>query len=155
MNRTVDIAASINGEEIRRSVPAHTLLVDFLREEIGAKSVKRSCDTQICGACTVLVDGRPFSSCTTLAADIDGASVLTVEGMSSKGELDPIQEAFLRHGAVQCGFCTPGFILAAKALLAETPKPSREEIVHHLKGNLCRCTGYKKIIEAVEDAASA
>ena len=98
----------------------------------------------------MLVDGAPVSSCTTLAVDIDGAAVTTIEGLSDGGTLDPVQQAFLDHNALQCGFCTPGFILAAKALLASNPKPSREEIVHHLNGNLCRCTGYHKIIDAVD-----
>jgi len=105
---------------------------------------------EVCGACTVLVDDLPISSCTMLAVDVDDRAVLTIEGVGDREKLDPVQEAFVRHGAVQCGYCTPGFILSAKALLAENPKPSREEIVHHLKGNICRCTGYKKIIEAVE-----
>jgi len=108
---------------------------------------------QVCGACTVLVDGQPVSSCTTLAVDIDGTAVTTIEGLSDGDTLDPVQQAFLDHNALQCGFCTPGFILAAKALLATNPTPSRAEIVHHLNGNLCRCTGYHKIIDAVESLA--
>lgn len=112
--------------------------------------VKRSCDMEVCGACTVLVDEQPVSSCTMLAVDVDGTAVLTIEGMGDPENLDPIQKAFIEHGAVQCGFCTPGFILATKALLRVNPKPSREEIVHQLNGNICRCTGYKKIIEAVQ-----
>lgn len=155
MSATVELRVTVNGREIVRALPAETLLIDFLREDIATRSVKRSCDMQVCGACTVLVDGQPISSCTTLAADVDGSEVLTVEGLGGAGRLDPVQDAFLRHGALQCGFCTPGFILAAKALLAENPHPSREEIVHHLRGNICRCTGYEKIIDAVEDAASA
>lgn len=155
MSRTVEVATTINGKEVAHHVPANTLLIDLLRDRAGTKSVKRSCEAQICGACTVLVDGKPFSSCTTLAADIDGASVLTLEGLGTAEALDPLQEAFLKFSALQCGYCTAGFILSAKALLDKTPDASREEIIHHLKGNLCRCTGYTKIIEAVVHAASA
>lgn len=155
MSRTVEIATTINGEEVTYHVAANTLLIDLLRQKAGTNSVKRSCEAQICGACTVLVDGKPFSSCTTLAADIEGTSVLTLEGLGSTEMLDPLQEAFLKFDALQCGYCTAGFILSAKALLDRTPDASREEIIHHLKGNLCRCTGYTKIIEAVVHVASA
>ncbi len=144
------IALTLNGDQVEASVAAHTLLIDFLRDSHALNGVKRSCDMQVCGACTVLVDGRPMSSCTMLAVDADGASVATIEGLGGPEGLDPVQEAFLEHGALQCGFCTPGFILATKALLATNPSPSREEIEHHLSGNICRCTGYQKIIEAVE-----
>ena len=109
----------------------------------------------ICGSCTVLVNDRPVSSCLLLAAQIDGDAVRTVESLESKGSLSPLQEAFLTFGAVQCGYCTPGFLMTATSLLEETPSPSRDEIVEALKGNLCRCTGYKKIIEAVESVANA
>ncbi len=150
MTASLDIAFTLNGEQKAATVAPHTLLIDFLRDAQRLRGVKRSCDMQVCGACTVLVDGAPVSSCTTLAVDIDGAAVTTIEGLSDGGTLDPVQQAFLDHNALQCGFCTPGFILAAKALLASNPKPSREEIVHHLNGNLCRCTGYHKIIDAVD-----
>ena len=155
MDTCVDISVEINGVSVTRSAPAETLLIDFLREDMGLRSVKLSCDMEICGACTVLVDGLPMSSCTTLAADIDGAKVTTVEGLITEGVLDPLQQAFIDHGAVQCGFCTPGFILAAKALLLRNPSPTRAEIVSALDGNICRCTGYTKIVEAVRHAASA
>ncbi|NKB57592.1 MAG: 2Fe-2S iron-sulfur cluster binding domain-containing protein [Alphaproteobacteria bacterium] len=148
-----EITLMLNGDPVEAAVAAHTLLVDFLRDSHALRGVKRSCDMQVCGACTVLVDGRPVSSCTMLAVDADGASVVTIEGLGGPDGLDPVQEAFLEHGALQCGFCTPGFILATKALLATNPSPSREEIVHHLSGNICRCTGYQKIIEAVESLA--
>ena len=144
------ISFTLNGASVTAEVPAHTLLIDMLRDRFDLRGTKRSCDMEVCGACTVLVDGRPVSSCTMLAVDADGTDVLTIEGLGADGALDPVQRAFVEHGAIQCGFCTPGFVLATKALLAENPKPTREEIVHHLKGNLCRCTGYKKIIEAVE-----
>ena len=155
MDTCVDISVEINSVSVTRSAPAETLLIDFLREDMGLRSVKLSCDMEICGACTVLVDGLPMSSCTTLAADIDGAKVTTVEGLITEGVLDPLQQAFIDHGAVQCGFCTPGFILAAKALLLRNPSPTRAEIVSALDGNICRCTGYTKIVEAVRHAASA
>ncbi len=149
------ITFSLNNETVVAQVEAHVLLIDMLRETFALHGVKRSCDMEVCGACTVLVDDRPVSSCTMLAVDVDGASVLSIEGVGEPENLDPVQEAFIRHGALQCGFCTPGFILATKALLKAKPNPSREEIAHHLNGNLCRCTGYKKIIEAVESLAGA
>jgi carbon-monoxide dehydrogenase small subunit len=144
------IAFSLNGEPVEASVESHLLLIDLLRNSFGLRGVKRSCDMEVCGACTVLVNDLPVSSCTMLAVDVDAARVLTIEGLGNADALDPVQAAFVEHGAVQCGFCTPGFILATKALLRANPKPSRAEIVHHLEGNICRCTGYKKIIEAVE-----
>jgi carbon-monoxide dehydrogenase small subunit len=147
---TLDIAFTLNGAPAQAAVAAHTLLVDFLRDANGLRGTKRSCDMQVCGACTVLMNGNPVSSCTTLAVDIDGTDVTTIEGLGDADALDPVQQAFLDHNALQCGFCTPGFILSVKALLQANPKPTREEIVHHLDGNLCRCTGYHKIIEAVE-----
>lgn len=145
-----EIAFPLNGAPAHADVEAHVLLIDLLRNTFSLRGVKRSCDMEVCGACTVLVDGQPVSSCTMLAVDIDGKTVLTIEGMGDAENLDPIQAAFVEHGAVQCGFCTPGFILSTKALLRDNPKPSRDEIVRHLNGNICRCTGYKKIIEAVE-----
>lgn len=147
---TCQIAFNLNGSPARRSITANVLLIDMLRDKFGLKGVKRSCDMEVCGVCTVLVDDLPVSSCTTLAVDVDGASVTTIEGLGDGDELDPIQAAFVAHGALQCGFCTPGFILAVKSLLAHNPKPTRAEIVQYLSGNICRCTGYKKIIEAVE-----
>ena len=147
---TLDIAFTLNGKAAKATVATHTLLIDFLCDVRGLRGVKRSCDMQVCGACTVLMDGKPVSSCTTLAVDIDGAAVTTIEGLGGADALDSVQQAFLDHNALQCGFCTPGFILSVKALLLTNPKPTREEVVHHLDGNLCRCTGYHKIIEAVE-----
>jgi carbon-monoxide dehydrogenase small subunit len=130
-------------------VPPHALLLDILRDRLGLKGAKRSCDIQVCGACTVLVDGAPVSACTSLAVEAGGHQVLTVEGLAAGDALHPLQEAFIEHGAVQCGFCTSGMLLSAAALLAEDPAPTREQIVHYLRGNLCRCTGYQKIIEAI------
>jgi len=144
-----DVRLTVNGQPRALAVPAHALLLDVLRDRLGLKGAKRSCDVQVCGACTVLVDGAPVSACTYLAVEADGRQVLTVEGLGREGALDPLQQAFIDHGAVQCGFCTPGMLVAAKALLAEDPAPTRAAIVRHLRGNLCRCTGYGKIVEAV------
>lgn len=145
-----DIAFTLNGASVEARVEAHMLLIDMLRSRFDLLGVKRSCDMEVCGVCTVLVNGQPVSSCTMLAVDVDGRDVVSIEGLGTAEALDPIQEAFIAHGAIQCGFCTPGFILATRALLDENPSPDRSEIVHALKGNICRCTGYKKIIEAVE-----
>lgn len=153
MSNTLDLSLRLNGAEISVTLPAETLLIDFLRETQGLRGTKRSCDMEVCGACTVLVDGRPVSSCTFLAADVDGAEVTTVEGLARGGKLHPLQRAFVEHDALQCGFCTPGILLAAKALLDAVPRPTRADIVRALDGNICRCTGYKKIIEAIEHAA--
>ena len=150
MTAPLDIAFTLNGDAKTASIAPQTLLIDFLRETCNLRGTKRSCDMQICGACTVLVDDDPVSSCTTLAVDIDGAAVITIEGLGGPDGLDPVQQAFLDHNALQCGFCTPGFILSVKALLRANPAPSHDEIVRHLNGNLCRCTGYHKIIDAVE-----
>ena len=150
----IDIAFDLNGAPARATIEPRELLIDVLRAQFGLTGTKRSCDVEICGACTVLVDGLPVSSCTTLAADVDGRAVLTIEGLAKDGELDRVQRAFVEHGAMQCGFCTPGMVLAVKALLALDPHPSEEAIRHFLRGNLCRCTGYVKIIEAVKDLAA-
>jgi carbon-monoxide dehydrogenase small subunit len=146
----VSIALTVNGERRDVEIEPRELLIDVLRDRFGLKGTKRSCDVQVCGACTVLLDGLPASSCSTLAADADGRDVLTIEGVASDGELDPVQRAFVEHGALQCGFCTPGFVLAVKALLRLNAAPSEEEIRHFLRGNICRCTGYIKILEAVK-----
>jgi aerobic carbon-monoxide dehydrogenase small subunit len=144
-----DVRLTLNGQARALAVPAHALLLDVLRDRLGLKGAKRSCDVQVCGACTVLVDGAPVSACTYLAVEADGREVLTVEGLGDEVALDPLQQAFIDHGAVQCGFCTPGMLMASRALLAEEPTPTREAVVRHLRGNLCRCTGYGKIVEAV------
>jgi CO/xanthine dehydrogenase Mo-binding subunit/aerobic-type carbon monoxide dehydrogenase small subunit (CoxS/CutS family) len=152
--RETPIVATINGRKVEEQVPNRLTLAEFLREKHGLRGTKVSCETQVCGACTALVDGRPVSACSTLAVDADGAEVCTIEGLAGEGDgLDPIQQAFVDCTALQCGYCTPGFIMATKALLADNPHPSREEIEHALEGNLCRCTGYLPIIEAVEQAA--
>jgi aerobic carbon-monoxide dehydrogenase small subunit len=143
----------VNGEPHELAVVPHALLLDVLRDQLDLKGAKRSCDTQVCGACTVLVDGLAVSACTYLAVEADARAVLTVEGLAEGDRLHPIQQAFVDHGAVQCGFCTAGMLLTAKALLDEEPAPSREDVLDHLRGSLCRCTGYRKIVEAILAAA--
>ena len=152
---SVSIHLIVNGERHDLTVGATETLVSVLRDRLGMTGTHKDCCMGICGSCTVLVDDRPVSSCLLLAAQIDGQSVRTVEGLERDGSLSPLQEAFLTFGAVQCGYCTPGFLMTATALLEENPHPSRAEIVEALKGNLCRCTGYKKIVEAVEAVANA
>ena len=149
MTQVLAISFSLNGKTIAVDVPAHVLLIDLIRDRLGLKGTKRSCDMEVCGACTVLLDGEPVSSCTTLAVDVDRREVTTIEGVTPPDGLSPIQEAFVLHGGLQCGFCTPGFIIAVTALLKTTPHPTDAEIRHYLHGNLCRCTGYTKIFEAV------
>ena len=151
---TVDITLKVNGEPHALTVEPTDTLVTVLRERLGMTGTHKDCCMGICGSCTVLVDDRPVSSCLLLAAQIDGAAIRTVESLEQNGSLSPLQEAFLTFGAVQCGYCTPGFLMTATALLEESSSPSRDEIVEALKGNLCRCTGYKKIIEAVESVAT-
>jgi carbon-monoxide dehydrogenase small subunit len=143
----------ING--VDHALEAHPAerLVDVLRNQAGIVSVKEGCGTGQCGTCTVLLDGRPAVSCLIFAGDAVGREIMTVEGLGPEGELHPLQQAFLTHGAVQCGFCTPGMLLAAKALLEENPAPSEKEIRRGLAGNLCRCTGYQKIIAAIQSVA--
>jgi aerobic carbon-monoxide dehydrogenase small subunit len=147
------IHVAVNDRAHVLEVAPHALLLDVLRDVLDLKGAKRSCDTQVCGACTVLVDGLAVSACTYLAVEADGSSVLTVEGLADGESLDPLQRAFLDAGAVQCGFCTSGMLLTARALLRENPAPTREDVLHYLRGSLCRCTGYRKIVEAVLAAA--
>lgn len=149
----IPISFTLNGRLQEIEVQPHELLLDVVRERLGLTGAKRSCDVQVCGACTLLVDGRPVSACTTLAFEVRGRSVLTIEGLAENGKLHPLQQAFIEHGGFQCGFCTPGMILAAKALLDENPDPSEAELKHFMHGNICRCTGYKKIIESIMAAA--
>ncbi len=143
----------LNGEEYELSVRSNELLIDILRDRLDLTGTKEGCGTGDCGACTVLINGKPMNSCLTLAVEVNGKEVLTIEGMARGGKLHPIQKAFIDKGAVQCGFCTPGMILSAKALLDENPRPSEEEIKRGIAGNFCRCTGYKKIIEAIQMAS--
>jgi carbon-monoxide dehydrogenase small subunit len=130
-------------------------LAELLRDRIGLTGLKISCDIQVCGACTVLVDGLAVSACTYLAVDADGRAVTTVEGLAKDGRLTPLQQAFIDHAAFQCGYCTPGMVMAGTALLAENPHPTREEVVAGIEGNICRCTGYAPIIDAILQAADA
>lgn len=150
---TMTLAMRVNGQPVELEIEPREMLLDVVRDRLGLTGAKRSCDLQVCGACTLLVDGMPVSSCCTLAYEANGKPVETVEGLAFNGQLHPIQRAFIEKAALQCGFCTSGMLLATKALLAEHPHPTREEIEHELAGNLCRCTGYWNIIEAVEDAA--
>jgi len=153
--QAVTVECRVNGRRVRAQVPTHRVLLDFLRDDLGLTAAKRACDVQVCGACTVLVDGLPVSACTYLAVEIDGRSVESCEGLLQDGRLHPIQQAFVDAGALQCGFCTPGMIMITKALLEDYPQPSAKEITAYLHGNLCRCTGYKKIIEAIQTAAKS
>jgi len=143
------IKLHVNGEEFEVLTETHKMLLDVLREDLGLTGTKRGCDLGTCGACTVLIEGKPYLSCLTLAADVQGKKILTIEGLSQKGELHPLQNAFVEKGAIQCGFCTPGMILTAKAFLDEQPHPSEGELKKAISGNLCRCTGYVKIMEAI------
>lgn len=147
------ISATVNGHRVTRTVQPRRMLSDFLRDDLGLTGTKVSCGLQVCGVCTVLVDGAPVSSCTYLAVDVDGRAVETIEGLSDGERLHPLQEAFVEHFALQCGFCTPGFLMMAKSLLDENPDPTAEEVTDYLEGNICRCTGYRPIIAAVLDAA--
>ena len=147
------IALSVNGEEHELLLPVHRTLLEVLREDLGLTGTKHGCELGECGTCTVLVDGRPQLSCLLLPVQLEGAEVTTVEGLGSTARLHPLQRAFAELGAAQCGYCTPGILLAASALLKRDPRPSREAIRGELAGNLCRCTGYVKILEAVELAA--
>jgi carbon-monoxide dehydrogenase small subunit len=147
------ICFKINGEEESMEVSASMTLLQMIREELHLTGTKEGCGEGECGACTVIVNGKAVHSCLTLACEVDGAEILTIEGLSKNGELDILQKKFMEHGAIQCGFCTPGMIMSAKALLMRIPNPSPLEIKEALSGNLCRCTGYKQIIDAVSDAA--
>ena len=149
----MEIALSVNEREVVRDVAPQELLLDFLRDSLDLTGAKRSCDVQVCGACTVLVDGLPVSSCCYLAAQATGAEVTTIEGLAERPEFAPLDEAFTRHAALQCGFCTPGMLLTVSALLASGELESEEQIKRNLSGNLCRCTGYRGIVEAVTDLA--
>jgi len=147
------ITLKINGEFYKLNVKSNVLLLDVIRDEIGLTGTKRGCDTGECGACTVLIEGEPVNSCLVLAIEVDGKDILTVEGLVKNGQLHPLQIAFVEEGAIQCGFCTPGVLLSAKALLNTNPNPTEEEIKTAIAGNLCRCTGYTKIIKAINSAA--
>ncbi len=148
-----NLVVTLNGETRTASVPPETTLLELLRNHFNLTGTKLGCDVGDCGACTVIVDGKPVNACLMLAAQADGRSVLTIEGLAAGGRLHPIQKAFEDYGSLQCGFCGPGIILSAKALLDENPAPTTEEIRDALGGNLCRCTGYTKMITAIQVAA--
>lgn len=149
------IRLRVNGQPHELAVPTGRLLLDLLRYDLGLTGSKEGCGVGVCGACTVLLNGRMVSSCLAPALFADGGEVLTIEGLAQDDRLHPVQEAFIRYGGFQCGFCTPGMVLAAKSLLDANPRPSQEEIKEWLMGNLCRCTGYYKILESVAKAAGS
>ncbi|CAN7635639.1 Carbon monoxide dehydrogenase small chain [compost metagenome] len=149
----VSIELTVNGEEHQVEVPARRLLSDLLRDDLNLTGTKRGCETGICGACSVLVDGEVVKSCLMLAVQARGRDVMTVEGLAADGQLHPLQQCFMDNGGLQCGYCTPGFLMASCALLANNPNPTEDEVRHGLNGNLCRCTGYVGIVESVLSAA--
>ncbi len=153
MKKTINL--TINGMEHEISVSPNQTLLDLLRYDLGLTGTKKGCDLGDCGSCTVIVDGKPVSSCLVLAVQANGKDILTIEGMETEEDLHPIQQSFIDHGAIQCGFCTPGMILSGKALLDQNPNPDESDIRIAISGNLCRCTGYQKIVEAIKDASKS
>ena len=150
----IPIRMTVNGDPVEMQVDVRHTLMDVLREQMELWGVREGCNSGSCGACTVLLDGEPVNSCLVLAPEADGADILTIEGLApGAGELHPLQESFVEHGGVQCGYCSPGMLLSALALLQRNPHPTEEEVRHALGGNLCRCTGYAKIVEAVLEAS--
>jgi carbon-monoxide dehydrogenase small subunit len=143
------LTLTVNGEKVALEIPPHRTLLDLIRNDLGLTGTKEGCGNGECGACTVLMDGQPVNACLVLALQAQGKEITTIEGLSRGGRLHSIQEAFISHGAIQCGFCTPGMVLSVKALLDRNPRPEEREIRETLSGNLCRCTGYQKIVEAV------
>lgn len=152
MKKTISL--KVNGMDRKVEVEPRTTLLDTVREQFGLTGAKLGCDIQVCGACTLLVDGKPVSSCAFLAVDADRTEILTIEGLSKKDTLHPLQEAFMECGALQCGYCTSGFILTAKALLDECPQPSEQQIRDYLAGNFCRCGCYQEIVQAIKTVSS-
>ncbi len=150
----VELHCTVNGRPVRDTVLVRLTAAEFLRDRLGLRGTKVSCEMQVCGACTILVDGEPVSSCCMLAADLDGRRVETIEGLARGGELHPLQAAFWEHNAFQCGFCTPGFLMMSKALLDAEPDPGPELVREWLDGNICRCTGYRSIEQAVLSVAT-
>jgi carbon-monoxide dehydrogenase small subunit len=150
---SIRIDTTINGKPVSASAQASTSLLEFLRDTLELKGTKLCCNTGECGACTVIYNGKPINTCVTLAADANGAQITTVEGLADGDSLHPVQHAFIDTGAVQCGYCTPGFIMSVKALLDRTKKPTLEDIEEAVAGNICRCTGYAKIVDAIHLAA--
>lgn len=151
---TTLIRFTINGKQKQLDIPAGLTALELIRDRLELKGTKEGCGIGECGACTIMVDGRAVNACLMFAAQLDGREILTVEGLARNGELHPIQEAFAEKHAVQCGFCTPGVMMSARALLSENPHPNRSEIIKTISGNLCRCTGYQSIVEAIEAAAT-
>ncbi|KLU61288.1 nicotinate dehydrogenase small FeS subunit [Peptococcaceae bacterium CEB3] len=149
----IPISLQINGEMYQVQVPVQKTLLAVLREDLALTGTKNGCDSGECGACTVLMDGRPVNSCLILAVDAVGKQITTIEGIGGIAELDPIQEALVAHGAIQCGYCTPGLVMTAKALLDSNPHPTETEVREGIAGNLCRCTGYVKVVEAIMDVS--
>ncbi len=150
---SVEVILSVNGKTHAAALEPSMSLLDFLRDTLGYKGAKLCCNTGECGACTILFNGKPVNSCVVLGADAAGAKIITVEGLAEDGRLHPVQQAFIDTGAVQCGYCTPGFIISVKALLDRLKKPTPEDIEEAVSGNICRCTGYAKIVDAIEVAA--
>jgi carbon-monoxide dehydrogenase small subunit len=150
---SVTITTTINGQSVSASAEASTSLLEFLRDTLEMKGSKLCCNTGECGACTVIYNGKPINSCVTLAADASGAQITTIEGLADGEKLHPVQQAFIDTGAVQCGYCTPGYIMSVKALLDRTTKPTAQDIEEAVSGNICRCTGYNKIVDAIHLAA--
>ena len=148
-----EITFTVNDEVVSLNVPVNRTLLEVLREDLYLTGTKEGCDAGECGACTVMIDGKPINSCLTLAVEVDGRTVMTVEGLEKNGELHPLQRAFVDVGAVQCGYCTPGMLMSAKAVLDEIPDPSEEKIRTAIEGNICRCTGYDRIVKAIKTAA--
>lgn len=150
---SITINAKINGQTVTATAEPSTSLLEFLRDTLEMKGSKLCCNTGECGACTVIYNGKPINSCVTLAADANGAEIITIEGLAEGDKLHPVQQAFIDTGAVQCGYCTPGYIMSVKALLDRTSKPTAEDIEEAVSGNICRCTGYNKIVDAIQLAA--
>ena len=150
----MEISVTVNGAQHTDDVEPRTLLVQYIREQVGLTGTNIGCDTSSCGACTVHMDGESVKSCTVLAVQADGSTITTIEGLATNGEMHPMQKAFMENHALQCGFCTPGMVMAATSLLNEIPDPSEQDVRIGLEGNLCRCTGYHNIVEAVKAAAA-
>ena len=149
----VTVEVTVNGNKYRREIEPRMLLVEFVREELGLTGTHIGCDTSYCGACTLLLDGKPIKSCTALAVQADGCEIMTVEGLEKDGQLHPLQTAFSEHHGLQCGYCTPGMLMSSYSLLQENPSPDRDDICKGIAGNVCRCTGYQNIVKAVDAAA--
>ena len=154
MIRREEIVLNVNRVNYKIEIEPQRTLVEVLRETLGLTGTKKSCNEGECGACTVLMDGKPVASCLVLAVDAQGKEILTIEGLSEGEKLHPVQEAFLKHGAIQCGFCTPGMVMSAKALLDENPNPTPAEVRRAISGNLCRCTGYQQIVDSILAASN-